>query len=135
METITIETRKRMEFVPITDRVLNSVRACGLQEGAVLVYVPHTTAGITLNENADPDVAHDLMLAFSRTAPAHADFRHSEGNSDAHMRATLAGSSVMIPVTKGHLALGTWQGVFFCEFDGPRRREVLIQPLASPVVA
>jgi len=88
--------------------------------------MPHTTAGLTINENADPDVARDILAGLARLVPATGDYRHAEGNSDAHLKASLVGSSVTVPVVDGRLALGTWQGIYFCEFDGPRRRHVLV---------
>ncbi len=95
------------------------------------MYVPHTTAGVTINENADPSVRRDLTMALARLVPETLPFTHAEGNADAHVKASLMGSSVTVPVRSGALQLGTWQGVFFAEFDGPRRRRVLVQPLAG----
>jgi secondary thiamine-phosphate synthase enzyme len=131
METFTIDTHERFEIVSITQEIKEHLAESGLREGAVLVFVPHTTAGVTINENADPDVLGDLKLAIERNIPDHSDYRHAEGNSDAHVRSSLVGCSLLIPVENGTLALGTWQGIYFCEFDGPRRRRVLVQYLAS----
>ena len=97
-----------------------------MQSGTCHVYVPHTTAGLTINENADPDVARDILADLARLVPAEGDYRHAEGNSDAHIKASLVGFSAMVPVVDGRPALGTWQGVYLCEFDGPRRRRVLV---------
>jgi secondary thiamine-phosphate synthase enzyme len=90
------------------------------------VYVPHTTAGVTINENADPDVVTDLLNTLEKLVPVHGNYRHAEGNSDAHLKASMMGFSQMVPVIDGRLALGTWQGIYFCEFDGPRRRKMLV---------
>lgn len=118
-------------FTAITQQVREAVRHSGLENGAVLIYCPHTTAGITINENADPDVQRDLVLALCSFFPDRADYRHAEGNSAAHLKASLVGSSATVPVRAGALVLGTWQGIYFCEFDGPRRRTVYVQPLAG----
>ena len=106
-----------------------AVAESGLAEGAVLVYCPHTTAGVAINENADPDVARDLLYALDRTFPDRPEFRHQEGNSAAHLKAICVGSSVAIPVSDGKLLLGRWQGVYFCEFDGPRTRTFVVSTL------
>lgn len=121
---IDISTRQRTEWVEITQTVAREVRRGGLQDGAVLVYVPHTTAGLTINENADPSVAHDMTHFLDTLVPRDAGFTHAEGNSDAHIKASLMGSSLRVIVEGGSLQLGQWQGIFFCEFDGPRRRQV-----------
>ncbi len=119
--THTLQT-KRQEFHSITARVRDAIEKSGIREGLCVVYCPHTTAAITINENADPDVVHDLLLALDKTFPTLPEFRHSEGNSAAHLKASCLGSSVTIPVADGRLLLGTWQGIYFCEFDGPRNR-------------
>ena len=132
MQTISIRTSSRSEFVDISTQVQQAVRAATLTEGAVIVYCPHTTAAVTIQENADPDVVHDMLLWLHSHIPKDVPgFRHAEGNSDSHIKASLIGPSVMIPVTGGKLAFGTWQGVYLCEFDGPRTRSVLVQPLAA----
>ncbi|XWN51935.1 secondary thiamine-phosphate synthase enzyme YjbQ [Anoxybacillus flavithermus] len=119
----TIHTQKRDEFVDITSFVQSFVTETRVQEGMVVVYCPHTTAGITINENADPDVKRDIIRRFDELYPwYHSLDRHSEGNTAAHMKASTVGSSVHVIVTKGQLLLGTWQGIYFCEFDGPRTR-------------
>jgi secondary thiamine-phosphate synthase enzyme len=132
MTTIEIATSRRDQFVEITDRVQEFASKSGLQCGCVVVFVPHTTAGVTINENADPDVAHDMLLTLGRLVPKNVEgYRHAEGNSDSHVKAAMMGSSCHVLVEGGQLVLGTWQGIFLCEFDGPRRRKVhlLAQPL------
>ena len=128
---IDVRSTARCELLEVTDRVRSAVREAGLSEGAVLVYCPHTTAGVTIQENADPDVRRDLLLALENAVPlraARGGYRHAEGNSDAHVKASLVGSSALVPVAGGELALGTWQGIFLCEFDGPRVRQLVLQP-------
>jgi secondary thiamine-phosphate synthase enzyme len=135
MVRLEVRTEARAQLVDVTDRVREAVRAAGLVEGAVLVYCPHTTAGVTIQENADPDVQRDLLLALENAVPeraARGTYRHAEGNSDAHVKSSLVGASQLVPVHEGALVLGTWQGVYLCEFDGPRRRELVVQPLAAP---
>jgi secondary thiamine-phosphate synthase enzyme len=128
MNQFEVVTRTRAELVEVTDRVRDAVRASGVREGLCVVYCPHTTAAVTINENADPDVVHDLLLWYDRAVPhQQAGFRHAEGNSDAHIKATLVGPSVTLLVADGRPVLGRWQGVFFCEFDGPRTRTVQVQ--------
>jgi secondary thiamine-phosphate synthase enzyme len=124
-----VHTRRHVEFVDITSRVAEA--AAGAGDGAVLVFIPHTTAGVTINENADSSVRADLEMALERVVPGGLPFTHLEGNSDAHVKASLVGSSVLVPVSGGRLQLGTWQGVYFAEFDGPRRRHVEVRALAS----
>jgi secondary thiamine-phosphate synthase enzyme len=126
-----VATARREQFVDITDRVAEAVRASGVADGIAIVYCPHTTAGITINENADPDVVTDLLAGLERLAPRHAGWRHAEGNSDGHLKASLLGSSATVPVAGGRLSLGTWQGVYLGEFDGPRRRRVSVTILAG----
>lgn len=110
----------------ITGSVAAAVADSGIQEGLCLVSSPHTTAGITINENADPDVTKDMMMELGKIVPLNDSYRHMEGNSAAHLKATLTGLSVTLPISDGRLVLGTWQGVFFCDYDGPRQRRVLI---------
>jgi secondary thiamine-phosphate synthase enzyme len=125
MDTFTVQTRQRNQFVEITDQLRHSLAQAGLREGFGVVYCPHTTAAITINENADPDVVHDLLLWLERAVPqVQPGFRHGEGNSDSHIKASLVGSSASVLVANGSLVLGRWQGVFVCEFDGPRTRTV-----------
>lgn len=128
---IEIRTTRREELVDITSRVAAAVRDTEVHQGAVLVYCPHTTAALTINEHADPDVARDLLQWLGTVARCETGWRHCEGNSDAHVKASLLGASVMVPVRQGRLGLGTWQGIFFCEFDGPRARTVDLTVLAS----
>jgi secondary thiamine-phosphate synthase enzyme len=125
---VQIETREREEMIDVTATVRDIVSEGG-GDGTVVVFVPHTSAGVTINENADPAVQRDLLLWFRRLVPPTNEFAHAEGNSDAHVKATLVGSSVTVPFVGGVLRLGTWQGIYFCEFDGPRRRtfDVMIQ--------
>jgi secondary thiamine-phosphate synthase enzyme len=125
-----VATRASAELVDVTDRVRAALRAAKVQAGAVIVYVPHTTAGVTIQENADPDVRTDFLLALENAVPARpvrGTYLHAEGNSDAHVKASLVGSSATIVVDGGDLVLGTWQGVYLCEFDGPRTRRVLLK--------
>lgn len=132
METLEVRTQQREQFVEITDNVQRLVSDAGIRSGAVIVYVPHTTAGVTINENADPDVVHDMLLTLRRLVPKDAPgYRHSEGNSDSHVKASMMGSSCHVLVDEGLLVLGTWQGIYLCEFDGPRTRQVLVQTIAS----
>jgi secondary thiamine-phosphate synthase enzyme len=127
MTEFTLKTSARNQFVEITDRVREAVVASGVRSGLCVVYCPHTTAAITVNENADPDVVHDMLLYLSRTVPKdQAGFRHGEGNSDSHIKASLVGPSVTLVVNDGDVVLGRWQGVYFCEFDGPRTRTVAV---------
>ncbi len=119
----------RAEMVDITGRVKKAVEQSGISDGACLVYVPHTTAGITINENADTDVVKDILAGLERLVPRNAGYRHSEGNADSHIKALITGSSKTIPVREGRMVLGTWQGVFLCEFDGPRTRTVIVEVL------
>jgi secondary thiamine-phosphate synthase enzyme len=121
-----VSTRRRVELIDITRRVGEIVRESGIGEGVCRVFVPHTTAAVTINEKADPDVARDIAAALERIVPEDQGFRHAEGNSDAHVKATLVGPSETIFVSGGELVLGTWQAVFFCEFDGPRTRRVVV---------
>lgn len=117
-----VSTRARGELVDITDQVRDAVADSGVRDGLCCVFVPHTTAGVLINENVDPDVRRDVLAHLERVVPNEEPFRHSEGNSDAHIKAILVGSSKTIPIRKGRLSLGTWQGIFFAEFDGPRNR-------------
>jgi len=121
-----LSTSKREEFVDITADVTRVAREAGVANGFALVYCPHTTAAITINENADPDVVRDLLAGLAAIAPRSAAWRHAEGNSDGHLKASLVGPSVTIPIVEGRLTLGTWQGVYFCEFDGPRQRRYIV---------
>ena len=124
----TVRTSNRSEMLDVTDRVRRVVRAANLTDGFAIVYVPHTTAAVTINENADPDVRHDILLKLDALIPKdEAYYLHDEGNSDSHVKASLVGNSVTVLVERGRLVLGRWQGVYFCEFDGPREREMMVK--------
>jgi len=129
METMQVKTGSRVEFVEITSNVREAVAKSGVKDGTAIVYVPHTTAGVTINEAADPSVVEDILTTLSQLVPVRASYKHLEGNSDAHIKASLMGSSVHLILAGGSLSLGTWQGVFFCEFDGPRTRRVHVKVL------
>jgi secondary thiamine-phosphate synthase enzyme len=131
METLEVHTARREELVRLTGALQDLVEARSWHSGALVVYCPHTTAGLAVNEDADPDVARDMVMAFSRLVPQDPAFRHAEGNSDAHVKATLVGPSLTLIVEGGRLQLGTWQGVFLCEWDGPRNRSVWVKWLES----
>jgi len=126
IHTLTIRTKSKVEFVDITQQVREIVRKSGVREGVCYVYAPHTTAAVTINENADPSVVRDIIDALDRLVPQAARYSHLEGNAPAHIKSTLVGASEVILVEGGDLVLGTWQGIFFCEFDGPRTRRVLV---------
>lgn len=132
MQSFTVQTRRREEFVEVTEDVRRLVYSSRLKSGVVVVYCPHTTAGLTIQENADPDVIHDLLLWLKQQIPQHMPgFRHGEGNSDSHLKSCLIGTSVTVIVDGGELVLGRWQGIYFCEFDGPRTRTVHVQTLGN----
>jgi secondary thiamine-phosphate synthase enzyme len=118
-------------MIDITEEVQNAVRASGVEDGVCMIYVPHTTAAVTINESADPSVRSDMLLVLNQIVPWKAPYKHLEGNSPAHVKTTLVGSSELVSVEKGRLVLGTWQGVFFCEFDGPRSRKVHVRFLQA----
>ena len=127
IERITVSAPERTCFVDITGRVNEALGRLGAGEGVCHVFVPHTTAGVVVNENADPDVATDMLAWLDRMVPQNdTDYRHAEGNSPAHIKSTLVGQSATLPVTGGKLALGTWQGVYLAEFDGPRERKIVV---------
>jgi secondary thiamine-phosphate synthase enzyme len=126
IKRLNISTRSRSEFVDITRLVQEALDNSGVQHGSCQVFVPHTTAGVTINENADPDVRRDIMTSLDRLVPWQDNYHHSEGNSAAHIKASLMGFTVSIPVDSGRLVLGTWQCIYFCEFDGPRSRNVVV---------
>jgi secondary thiamine-phosphate synthase enzyme len=131
MEQIEVKTGARQAFHDITAEVQAVVKHSGVAEGVCHVFCPHTTAGLTLNENWDPSVCQDLSLVFDDLVPQRSDFRHGEGNSPAHAKASLAGSSLTLLIDGGKLVLGSWQGVYLAEFDGPRRRRVLVKAVAG----
>jgi secondary thiamine-phosphate synthase enzyme len=124
---LSVRTERRTQLLDVTAGVARLVRDSGVQQGTCHVYVPHTTAGVTINENADPDVARDIETALERIAPQSAEYRHAEGNADSHVKTALVGSSVSVFVSAGQLELGRWQGIFFCEFDGPRTRTLRVK--------
>ncbi|MBL7222211.1 MAG: YjbQ family protein [Candidatus Brocadiae bacterium] len=126
MQELAVPTRSRVQLVDITSHVQAAVAQEGITDGVCHVAVPHTTAGVTLNENADPDVTADIIAVLDGLVPRRDDYRHVEGNSDSHVKASLMGFTATIPVAGGRLVLGTWQAVYFCEFDGPRRRRCLV---------
>ena len=132
MDTFTLTTQQRNQFVDITEDVRRSLAQSGVRDGIGVVYCPHTSAAVTVNEAYDPDVVHDMLLWFERVVPKdQPGFRHDEGNSDSHIKASLVGPSVTLLVHEGKLVLGRWQGVYFCEFDGPRTRTVQVQWLGK----
>jgi secondary thiamine-phosphate synthase enzyme len=124
---MTVKTARRTHLVDITRDVARAVSESGVRNGVCHLYVPHTTAAITINEGDDPDVARDIEAALDRLVPRQGDYKHYEGNADSHVKSTLVGVSQTIPIEGGRLLLGRWQGIFFCEFDGPRQREVHIK--------
>ena len=125
--TLRVKTSRRTELQDITREVQRAIREAGVTSGMCHLYVPHTTAGITINENADPDVPRDIEAAMDRLVPKGGPYKHLEGNADAHIKSTLTGVSQSVPIEGGELQLGRWQGVFFCEYDGPRQREVRVR--------
>ena len=129
MHILEVRTSKREELVDITRRVEEVVRASGVERGICFLHVPHTTAGITINEHADPDVARDMEDTLSKLVPQCPHYRHVEGNADSHIKTSLMGCQTFVFIEKGRLLLGTWQGIFLCEFDGPRTRRVYIKIL------
>jgi secondary thiamine-phosphate synthase enzyme len=126
-----VQTKQQTQWLNITPEVQKAVAASGVKEGICVVFIPHTTAAVTINENADPDVPYDVNMALSAISPDRREFRHSEGNSAAHTKTTLAGPSTTLIVSGGRLLFGTWQAVWFCEFDGPRTRKVLVRILGE----
>lgn len=127
MQTLRVKTARRTQFVDVTAAVERVVAEAGVASGVCYVYVPHTTAGVMINEHADPDVASDLEGVFDRLVPHKGPYRHAEGNTDSHAKAVMVGASQVIFVEGGKLVLGTWQGIFFCEFDGPRERKIFVR--------
>jgi secondary thiamine-phosphate synthase enzyme len=131
VETLRVKTNRRTQLLDVTSEVERVVAAVGVQSGVCYVYVPHTTAAVMINEHADADVATDLEGVFDRLVPHQGPYRHAEGNTDSHAKAVMVGASQVIFVERGKLALGTWQGVFFCEFDGPRERKLWVKVLGD----
>jgi secondary thiamine-phosphate synthase enzyme len=130
-KTVQVRTNAQKQFVNITSEVQSAVRDSGVEDGICVVYVPHTTAGVTINEAADPSVAKDIQSKLTELVPRRGNYAHAEGNSDAHIQTSVVGPSVTLIVENGRVALGTWQGIFFCEFDGPRRRTFVVQTVAG----
>jgi secondary thiamine-phosphate synthase enzyme len=128
-----VKTSRRTQLLDITSEVEKLVAASAVSHGVCHLYVPHTTAGVTINESADPDVARDIEAALDRLVPHDGPYRHAEGNADSHIKSTLLGGSQSVFIEDGRLALGRWQGIFFCEFDGPRHRQVRVKILPDPV--
>ena len=131
MIPIDVTSRVRVELIDVTAHVREAIRASGIRDGLAIVYTPHTTAAITINENADPDVARDLVSALNKLVPFDDHYRHAEGNSAAHVKSSLVGISETLIVQGGTPLLGTWQGVYLCEFDGPRRRQVQVRVVSA----
>ena len=131
MERLSIRTNRSTELVDITGQVQEAIARLGGLDGVVYLFCPHTTAGLTLNENADPSVCQDILETLEKLVPWRAAYRHTEGNAAAHVKSSLVGHSLLVPVENGRLALGTWQGIFLCEFDGPRSRRVWVQVLPA----
>jgi len=124
---LSLKTSSRTELIDITSKIAERVKASGITEGLCMLYVPHTTAAVTINESADPSVRGDILMILNQIVPWKAEYRHMEGNSPAHIKSTLVGASELVAIENGALALGTWQGIFFCEFDGPRTRKVHVR--------
>ncbi|OAT85528.1 secondary thiamine-phosphate synthase enzyme YjbQ [Desulfotomaculum copahuensis] len=131
LTTLTVNTGGRAELVDITAQVRQAVAGRDVREGVCHLFVPHTTAGITINEHTDPTVARDILAALEKLVPWTGDYHHGEGNSAAHIKAGLTGSGLTVPISGGRLVLGTWQGIFLCEFDGPRQRRVIVKIIAA----
>jgi secondary thiamine-phosphate synthase enzyme len=131
MKKFDVQTGSREAFLDITGEVEEEVRKSNVKSGVCVIYVPHTTAAVTINENADPSVRQDILMTLRKAVPDSLPYAHAEGNSPAHVKSSLVGASIVIPIEEGRLDLGTWQGVFFCEFDGPRRRQVCVRILPS----
>jgi len=131
IQEFSVRTRTRTEFLDITDSVSKIVQESKVQNGLAVVFVPHTTAAVTINENADPNVQHDILADLNRLIPFTGPYHHTEGNSPAHIKSSLVGPSETLLIDNGRLALGTWQGVYFCEFDGPRTRKVWVKIISD----
>lgn len=132
MRSFSVKTSTRFEMIDITRQIRDIIRDADTGSGLCYVFVPHTTAAVTINENADPDVPSDIISILDRLIPLHGPYRHGEGNSAAHVKASLMGASETILIENGQLVLGTWQSIFFCEFDGPRMRKVFVKVIAAP---
>ena len=127
MIKLSVPTHRRIDFVDITSQVQREVASSGVNEGTIMIYVPHTTCGITINESADPHVAEDIRMQLAKLVPYEAGYRHMEGNADSHIKVSMIGTSETVIIEGGRLVLGTWQGIFLCDFDGPRRRRVFLK--------
>jgi len=127
MDQFIVKTRSRFEMIDITNEVRSVLKKTGVKEGICCLFIPHTTAAVTINENADPDVPRDILMEMDKAIPMSDNYRHMEGNSAAHIKASLFGSSETVFIEGGNLVLGTWQSIFFCEFDGPRTRKVMVR--------
>ena len=128
LQTLSVRTTERNEMLDVTDRLVKLARSNNLLEGMLIVCVPHTTAAVTINENADPDVRHDMLRKLETLIPKHEQYyQHGEGNSDSHVKTSLVGNHVLVLIENGKLVLGQWQGIYFCEFDGPRERELIVK--------
>ncbi|MCK9197162.1 MAG: secondary thiamine-phosphate synthase enzyme YjbQ [Syntrophales bacterium] len=132
MNSLSVKTSTRFEMIDITRQIRDIIREDDTGSGLCYVFVPHTTAAVTINENADPDVPRDIISILDRLIPLHGPYRHGEGNSAAHVKASLMGASETVLIENGQLVLGTWQSIFFCEFDGPRMRKVFVKIISSP---
>lgn len=131
MITLAVQSHHQVEMIDITRAASQAIRDCGTTDGVAVIYTPHTTAAITINENADPDVSRDIVMAINKMVPMQDGYRHLEGNSAAHIKSSLFGASEMLIIENGDLILGTWQGLYFCEFDGPRQRKVHIKVIGT----
>jgi secondary thiamine-phosphate synthase enzyme len=131
VEKLNLKTSRRVELVEITDEIENIVTKSKVKDGICLVFCPHTTAGLTINENADPSVRKDIINTLDKLIPAGGDYSHTEGNADSHIKSSLFGSSLTVFIENGHLAFGTWQGIYFCEGDGPRQRQVWVKIISG----
>jgi len=131
MKTFQVISHKQVEMVDITGEVRTAVYGYGITEGIAVIYTPHTTAAITINENADPDVCRDIVMEINKIVPLQDGYRHREGNSAAHLKSSLFGTSETLVISEGEIILGTWQGIYLCEFDGPRQRRVFVQVIGE----
>lgn len=131
LKEIAVQTNTQTQIIDITAQIQKIVIESGISEGLCCVFIPHTTAGVTINENADPSVKHDIIMELNKVIPLNDHYRHLEGNSAAHIKASIIGSSVNVPVENNNLLLGTWQGICFCEFDGPRQRNVYVKIISN----
>jgi secondary thiamine-phosphate synthase enzyme len=131
IQTFQVKTTTQTEFIDITHAVQEAVQKAGVGDGICIIFIPHTTAAVTINENADPSVIQDIVMELNKIVPFKDQYRHLEGNSPAHIKASLVGCSEFIFIESGKLVLGTWQGIFFCEFDGPRNRKVHVKVMKA----